>query len=375
MMKYANYIILIILLSVGILLKDSIHISTNLLSLFASKDAIEKLGVADNLGYSKEMLIIVKGLNAESKQKVREISKKLKDIDNILLVQSTLRISPQVQKYYKDYYPILANFDDTNKSIEDIRNTLKKLYNEQSNNVFYSAINRDDPLKLFSLNNLKNMNISHKGEFITLGDYGYLIRVSTDVSASQMNKAKSLYADIKQLLSSYDSVVSFAPFYYTVENSTKIQKDVQWILVLSTLVLLIIYYLLLRNIRLLSHTLVALFSSMIFAALMSTVIFSNFNVLSLAFGMSITAVSIDYLLHYYFHNFYQNKQKIDKNVLYGYLTTTVAFGIFTLVPIPIISQISFFSVMSLSFAYLLFTFIFPHLQLKEFRKDVEVKVS
>ena len=83
---------------------------------------------------------------------------------------------------------------------------------------------------------------------------------------------------------------------------------------------------------------------MVFATLVSTLIYSNFNVLSLAFGMSITAVSIDYLLHYHFHNFYQDKKIVDKNVLYGFLTTTAAFGIFSFIPIPIISQISFFAV-------------------------------
>jgi len=375
MMKYANYIILFLLLSVGFLFKDYIHVSTNLLSLFASKDAIEKLAVADKLGYSKEMLIIVKGLDKSSKSKVRKISKELQGIDNILLVQSTLRVSPEVQKYYKEYYPLLANFDDSNQSLQDVKEKLKELYAEQSKNIFYSAIDKNDPLKLFSFDNLNSLNISHKGEFITLGDYGYLIRVSTDVSASQMNKAKELYKSVNTIVSSYEDVISFAPFYYTVENSTKIQKDVRWILVLSTVVLLFIYYLLLKNIRLLSHTLLALFSSMVFAALTSTLIFSNFNVLSLAFGMSITAVSIDYLLHYYFHNFYRSNQKIDKNVLYGYLTTTVAFGIFALIPIPIISQISFFAVMSLFFAYLLFTFVFPHLELKEYKEKSQLKVS
>ena len=375
MMKYANYIILVLLLGVGVLFKDYIHVSTNLLSLFASKDAIEKLAIADELGYSKEMLIIVKGLDKSSKSKVRKISKELVGLDNILLVQSTLRVSPEVQQYYKEYYPLLANFNDSKQSLENIRAIVQELYDGQSKNIFYSAIDRNDPLKLFNLDNLNSASVSHKGEFITLGDYGYLIRVTTDVSASQMNKAKELYQSVNFILSSYTDVISFAPFYYTVENSTKIQKDVQWILVLSTIILLIIYYLLLKNIRLLSHTLIALFSSMVFAALTSTLVFSNFNVLSLAFGMSITAVSIDYLLHYYFHNFYKTKRIIDKNVLYGYLTTTVAFGIFTLIPIPIISQISFFAVMSLLFAYFLFTFVFPYLELKEYEDKAQTKVS
>ncbi|MEA2091302.1 MAG: hypothetical protein U9O83_02925, partial [Campylobacterota bacterium] len=214
-----------------------------------------------------------------------------------------------------------------------------------------------------------------KGEFLTLGEFGYLIRVSSDVSASQMSEAKLLYEKVHRVLSDYSDAVAFAPFFYTVENSTKIKDDVKWIVLLSSLVLILIYYILIKNIALLSHTLLALFSSMLFATLVTTLTFSNFSVISLAFGMSITAVSIDYLLHYYFHNFYQDDKIVDKNVLYGFLTTTAAFGIFSFIPIPIISQISFFAVASLSFAYLLFTFVFPRLQIRKYQQNIVVKNS
>ncbi len=66
------------------------------------------------------------------------------------------------------------------------------------------------------------------------------------------------------------------------------------------------------------------------------------------------------------------KKRVDKNVLYGFLTTTIAFGIFSFIPIAIISQISFFAVLSLSFAYLLFTFVFPKLHIAEYKKSVIV---
>ena len=373
MTKYANFIILFTLLTVGVLLKDNIHISTNLLSLFATKESIEKLTIANNLGYSKEMLIAVKGFDKRAKKEVREISKKLKKLKHINFVQSSIIPTQEIQEYYKNYYPILAAFDDTNITKEQVTQKLQALYDAQLSSVFYSSINKNDPLALFELENIKRSGISHKGELITLGEYGFLIRVMTDISPSQMNEAKELYKDVHSLLSVYPEVVAFAPFFYTVENSTKIQADVQWIIVLSTVVLLLIYYMLIKNIRLLSQIVIALLSSMVFASLVSTVFIENFNILSLAFGMSLTAVSIDYLLHYYFHNFYETSQKIDKNVLYGYLTTVVAFAIFSFIPIPLIAQISSFAVLSLSFAYLLFTFVFPFLDLKRYDEIKKVE--
>ncbi|MDA3909688.1 MAG: hypothetical protein PF437_11435 [Sulfurimonas sp.] len=373
MIKYANFIILFILLSVGLLLKDNIHISTNLLSLFATKESVEKLNIANNLGYSKEMLIAVKGFDKRAKEEVRQISKELKKLKYINFVQSSIVPTQEIQEYYKKYYPILATFDDANITQEQVSQKLQALYDAQLSSVFYSSINKNDPLSLFELQNIKRTGISNKGEFIALGEYGLLVRVMTDISPSQMNEAKELYRDVHTLLSKYPEVVAFAPFFYTVENSTKIQEDVQWIIILSTVVLLLIYYLLIKNIRLLSQTVIALFSSMVFASLVSTMFIENFNILSLAFGMSLTAVSIDYLLHYHFHNFYATSQKIDKNVLYGYLTTVIAFGIFSFIPIPLIAQISSFAVLSLSFAYVLFTFVFPLLGLKKYEEVRKVE--
>lgn len=375
MMKYANYIILFLLLGTGILLKDHIHVSTNLLSLFATKESIEKLTIANNLGYSKEMLIAVKGFDKASKKKVRELRKKLQTLSSVKFVHSSVIPTAHMQAYYQHYYPLLASFDDTNKSREDVLAQLQRLYDAQSTNFFYSSINKNDPLGLFELESIKRSGISHKGDLITLGDYGYLLRVMTDVSASEMKEAKELYADVYAILSDYEDVVAFAPFFYTVENSTKIQADVQWIVALSTIILLLIYYLLIRNIKLLSHTLIALFSSMLFASLICTLFFENFHLLSLAFGMSLTAVSIDYLLHYHFHNFYETPQKIDKNVLYGFLTTIAAFGLFSFIPIPLIAQISFFALLSLSFAYILFTFVFAKLEIKRYEKSTKADLN
>ena len=363
-MKHTNFIILFILLGLGVIFKSNIHISTNLLSLFASKDAIKKLSIADKLGYSREMLIAVKGFDDSSKCKVRDISKKLATLQNILRVQSTFLPSTEILQYYKKQYPILATFNNEVQTKASVNNKQKKLYDTQFTNVFYSPIDKKDPLRLFDLKYEKFSMNAQDGEFIKLGNYGYLIKATTNISPSQMGQAKVLYDDVNLLLSSYKDVTAFAPFFYTVENSKKIKNDLKWIVLLSGIVLLLVYYLLLKNISLLIHTLVALVSSMLFAILLSSLFLDELNALSLAFGMTITAVSIDYLLHYYFHDFYKSKDKVDKNVLYGFLTTLGAFGIFSFIPIPMISQISLFAALSLFFAYILFTFVFPLLKIK-----------
>lgn len=371
-MKYANYLIFVALLFVGFLLKDSIHISTNLLSLFASKESVNKLHIANELGYSKEMFVAIKGFDKGAKKSLKALAKELKDLDEIAEVTYTLKPAKEIQKYYRDYHTLLSNFDDKTFSEQDINEKLKALYAKQLNSFIYSPIDKNDPLKLFSIE--KKKSLAHKGKYLTLDNYGYLIKITSKIDPSQMDKARALYAKIEPILKKYPNAVAFAPFFYSVENSAKIKGDVKLIVALSTIILLLIYLVMLRDIKLLSHTFVALGSSMLFATLVCTTTIENFGVLSLAFGTSLTAVSIDYFFHYYFHSFYTQKRGFDKSVFYGFMTTIVAFGIFSFIPVPMISQISTFALFSLSFAYMLFTFVFPYLEIKEHHREIkEVK--
>ena len=364
-MKYVNYFVLLVLLVVAFVFKDSIHLSTNLLSLFASKESVEKLSIASDLGYTKELLVAVKGFDKKAKSRVDTIAQELKKLDGIELVQYKTVPSAEIQNYYRDYYALLSEFSAKELSQKEIIAKLQALYKEQRTSFFYKPIDKNDPLKLFDMK-VKNSNFTSKGSYITLGDYGYLIHAKTSVSPSQMDDAKLLYKEIKEITDGYENVIAFAGFFYTVENSTKIKEDVTLIASLSVVILLLMYLVLLRNPVLLLNTVVTLGSSVLFATLISSMVYDNFHIISLAFGASVSGVSIDYLFHYYFHNFYKSKKAIDKNVLYGYLTTTVAFVVLSFIPVPLISQISFFTALALTFAYVTFTFVFKKIELKEY---------
>jgi len=364
-MKYVNYLVLLVLLIVAFIFKDSMHLSTNLLSLFASKESVEKLSIASDLGYTKELLVAVKGFDKKAKSRVDTVAQKLKKLNGIELVQYKTVPSAEIQNYYRDYYALLSEFSAKKLSQKAVKAKLHALYKEQRRSFFYKPIDKNDPLKLFDMK-VKNSNFTSKGSYITLGDYGYLIHAKTSVSPSQMDEAKLLYKEIKEITSGYENVVAFAGFFYTVENSAKIKEDVTLIASLSIVILLVMYLVLLRNPILLSNIVVTLGSSVLFSTLVSSMVYDNFHIISLAFGASVSAVSIDYLFHYYFHNFYKSKKVIDKNVLYGYLTTTVAFVVLSFIPVPLISQISFFTALALTFSYLTFSFAFKKLELKEY---------
>ena len=372
-MKYINYIFLGLLLLGAFTLKDSLTFSTNLLSLFAPKDSVEKLRIATELGYTKELLIAVKGFNTASQEKTHTIVKELKKLDSIKNIKYMLSPSKDVQNYYNDNYFLLSDFDAGIQTTSLIQSKLDAIKQKRAENFFYQPIDKRDPLQLFSMPS-NTLNISSQNDLMSLNDYGYFIHTQTNVTPSQMSEARKLYKEIKNITSRHNNVIAYAGFFHTVENSSKIKDDVIFLSIVSIIMLLVLYIVLLKNVKILFHTVMALLSSSLFASIVVLSLFENFHIISLAFGITITAVSIDYLFHYYFHGFYQKRQRIDKNVLYGFLTTLSAFCIFSFIPVTLISQISIFTVLSLSCSYFLFTFVFKYLEIMPHKlENLEVK--
>ena len=142
-MKYTNYLILSLLLAVAFFTKEHINVSTNLLSLFASEESIQKLNIASKLGYSKEMLVAVKGFDNSAKAKVYELSKKLQNVDGIKSVQATITPSDAQIKYYQDNYPLLASFNNQIQTRQSVHKKLQDSYNALLNGIFLRDTKND----------------------------------------------------------------------------------------------------------------------------------------------------------------------------------------------------------------------------------------
>ena len=362
-MKYLNTLLLFVLLLVGFALKDTLHFSSNLLSLFASKESVQNLLIAQKLGYSKEMFVATKGFDAKSKKEFLALKKELENLREIQQIKATLFVPKELREYFEAYKPITSEFDPTPPGKEQIGQKLQKLYNQTMQSFFYTPIDTKDPLGLFrTKSTLKTP--AHKGEYLALEGYGYLMKITTNLSPTDVKKAQLLYNRLTEVLKKYPHSIAFAPFFYSVENSRAIKQDVKMIVVLSTLVLLVLYMVLLKNPVALLHVSMTLVSSILFALIVCGLFVEDFSLIALAFGTSLSAVSIDYFFHHYFHKYYLGGKKPSASVLYGYATTAAAFLIFSFIPIPLLAQMSLFALLSLSFAYVCFTYLYPYLHLR-----------
>lgn len=359
-MKHLNLVIFAVLLGLYLLLSSNIKISTNFLEALFSKESTKLFELSKELGYSNDILIATKGFDKDALDELREISTKLQAMKSIVDVELELTPSKEMREYFKQHYYLLADFNNTKLSKQTIAKNLQKTYDDISTSMIYKPLNTNDPLNLFTI------DVEQSQRYLKLKDYGYMLKATTDVDTINATQARELYAKIHTLLEPYPNTVSFAPFYFLVENSAYIKNDATTIIALSSVLLLILYFIILKNHRLFFHTIVALASSALSAIIVSSFVFENINILALAFGISITTISVDYMFHYYFHNDFSKKGFIkQKKVLFGFITTFGVFVIFSFIDIKLFAQLSLFSAVSLATAYLLFSYVFTYLEIKE----------
>ncbi len=101
------------------------------------------------------------------------------------------------------------------------------------------------------------------------------------------------------------------------------------------------------------------------AILLVLCVYPKVTIMALSFGMGISNIAIDYMMHHHFFGLYaQKKASFNRAVFYGYITTMLGFGACLFIPFPLLAQLALYAMISLSIAYVSFAFIYPHLGLK-----------
>ncbi len=358
-MKYLNIVIFLIISTIFLLLFSHIKFSTNFLELFFSKQTVELFKVTSKLGLSNNISISKKGFNEDSLDELYQIADELKKVPEISKVTLSLLPTDNLKKYYKENYPLLADFNNTKPTRQAIVNKLLQEYDNLQNSFIYTPLNTNDPLGLF------NINFNPQERYLKLKNYGYMLIAKTTIDTASADEARKLYNKLNKILENYDNTIAYAPFFFLVENSSYIKSDTQFIITLATILLLILYFFMLKDYKLLANTVIAIISSVLSAILLSSLFFKEVNILVLAFGISITTISIDYMFHYYFHNEFSSKKFIkQKKVFFGFLTTFGVFVIFSFIDVKLFRELAFFSTVSLLVAYILFSWVFSYLDIK-----------
>ena len=357
-MKYLNLAIFSLLSVVFLLFSSQIKFSSNFLEVFFSQESVNILSVTSKLGLSNNIYVAKKGFSEDALKELYAIAEELQKVKGISKIKLSVAPSNNLKAYYKKNYYLLTDFNHTALTTEEIGQKLQDTYNELQNAYIYMPLDTNDPLGLF------NLNISEESSNLILQDYGYVLKAGVTIDTSSATEAKLLYDKVNRLLVKRKEILVYAPFFFLVENSSYIRSDTQKIITIATILLFLLYFFLLKNYRLLLHTVMAIGSSVLSAILASVGLFGSVNILVLAFGISITTISIDYMFHYYFHGDFSARGFIkQKRVFFGFLTTFGVFVIFSFIHIKLFYELAFFSAVSLLVAYVLFSWVFSYMEI------------
>jgi len=352
--KYLNFIILFVLLAIFFASDVPNHISTQITSILPAGENKALLREFEKLNTNKQLFIAYKGEDKNTLNSLKKIEKQLLEHKNIDPITNSI-IN---KEYEKKYYYLLHKFDEKKYDSLDIKQELTKIYQKIITSPFSFSLDTIDPLNLFEKNTIL------KSPYIKIENYGYITFLQLDKSVNSFVKYKEIYDLVQNLKQTDAKIEAFSTLFYFVENQEKIKSDVNIIITLALSVLFILYIVILRNFKLLVHTVTTLGSSVLFALVISAFIFDELSIFTVVFGISISTIAIDYMFHNYLHGYYEQRKPLNKDVFFGMSTTIGAFFILSFVDFSFIQQLTIFSISALLFSYIQFTFLFPYLNIK-----------
>ena len=244
--------------------------------------------------------------------------------------------------------------DKTTESSEDFspkaqydKNIESKNNAQSYNTIFHPS----DPLQLLILQ-------TPKPYIFVAKDYGYMAIVTMkDVKSESVKETLEGFA---RIATEYPNIRYFSQNFMSVENLGLILNEVNFLLSFATLAFITLYFVIIRIPLLTLNTICTLITANIIAILVVSSVYPKVTIMALSFGMGISNIAIDYMMHHNFFNLYVGGKKVfNRPVFYGYITTIIGFSACLFIPFPLLSQLSLYAIISLTLCYISFAFMYP----------------
>ncbi len=322
---------------------------------------------------SKKLFVLIPGINEASLKKANEIKKRLLQASQVSSIYfNNSDISQKAMDYIASNWYYLADFKATPLTQEDVQKRVETIAEELTTNALYSSINTADPMALF---NMDGLGISAgENENLTLGDKGYLLVASIKPNIGDIKNSTLLKSEVDSVLEDYPDAIVFCPNFYSVENSAYIKQDVQRITLISIIIIVFVYFILMRNITMLVFSITTLILSALLAVSATQFIFKDVSILVFAFGVGIASIAEDYLFMLFLNDDYR-KKRFNYEVFWGFITTEAGLLLLSIINFPLISQLSIFAAISLSISYVIFVFIFPRLEFYKQKRGKNIQIG
>ena len=355
----APILLYIALLIAAVVLFTPQRLSTDLLGIFPQNSPVAQLRDAASLQTLNRLLILSKGFDAQSRERIEAIAEALGRVGGVERIDyRSDRFDAKLTEALQAGYYQRARFRDAPLDDASLKRTLQTLYDRVSASFLFVPVDTTDPLGLFEDPLRRNVPPGRDG-YLKLGDEGYLLSATLSVPVADAGASRVLMEQVENMVAPYgDRVVAFAPHFFTAQNSAKIKGEVNLIVTATVILLLLFYAVALRNFTVLLVTSLVLGSSLFAGLSVVTACFDEVSVFTLAFGAGIVMMAVDYFFHYYFHGYYGGTAPAGRRkVFFAFMTTAGGFAILFFADFPLIRQLSLFAVSALAFAYFQFTFL------------------
>lgn len=339
-----HLILFICIFGIFLWIVDSSRISQEVLDLFPDNDNRALIEAHRHFANSKYVPLALRGFDESSKKRFETLLSQVEKIPNVASI-SQFRPSQQQQLY------------------DFLTNPSSYLLTPDSNSQVDLDFTQMFAPILHTFQTSQTPQILQDSRSPLLAkDYGFYALV--ELRSLEDTELKSTLQSFKELESSYTDMRYFSADFMRVENLGLILQEVNFLLGFASLVFVVLYFVILRIPLLTFHTICTLILANIIAILLVLCVYPKVTIMALSFGMGISNIAIDYMMHHHFFGLYaQKKASFNRAVFYGYITTMLGFGACLFIPFPLLAQLALYAMISLSIAYISFAFIYPHLGL------------
>ncbi|GEM_PF-1143449 len=353
-------VICAILIAVGIFLLNRYPPTGDIIKILPDDNATRTLTLYNKFESSKKLFVLVHGFEEDSLEKatrIKAILERQKSVESVFF--NVTDVSPRVQSYLADNYYYLSDFNATPLSSQSIQQRLNESAQSILSGGAYVSLDTQDPLHLFT--QMQIIAATMKDGFLVVPGKGYCLIASVSPSISDMEASRRMYDEVNGALAEYkNDIVVFSPNFYSVENSAFIKNDIENITIFTFVILLGVYFFLLRNRTLLIFSVTTLVVSAIIALIAVKGIFGDVSILVVAFGAGIASIAEDYLFMLFINDDYRH-HRFNKPVFYGFIATEAGLLSLVWIDFPLIAQLALFAAISLAISYVIFAFFFRRL--------------
>lgn len=317
-------------------------ISLEVLDLFPQNRDRELVDIYRKFGDSKMILIAPDRIDDRSMREFQSFLTQVEHLNNVKSITTKAFFNPDLQDFIIANYFWIGELKKDKPSTREMQQIILERFSQD-------RLNPIDPLEIIAIPSIyRDLSVSS------------LPIAIVEMKSADAREVSELYEKFSALAQRYGITHYFSPLFVSIINPQFILEEVNLLGAIAIVFFAILYFAILRMPLLTINTLMTLAFSNLLAIATLLAVYPQVSIISLSFGIGISNICIDYMMHHHFLGYYLNgKARFSSSVFYGFATTIVGFLICLFVPFPLLNQLALYAIINLCVAYLCFAFLYP----------------